>query len=204
MIGAKTVRRLAVAMAVGAISVSAGSSTAAAQPSAHAFEISGEFATLRLSESDTWSAGIGANARWTLVRGLALDGSVTYFPEDRQNLVLALGGLRPTVTFGKAEVSGRARVGVLDFQKVNEPFACLAIFPAPLECQLAAGYTALAIDFGGGVDVGIAREGRLRVHAEVGDLLVRYNLNAFRSDGSVTNGFTSQNFLFNVGLGWRF
>jgi len=214
MISKKGVRRFAVVIVAGAIAGSVGASNAAAQivPS---FQLSGEFDSLHLSEFDSTTAGAGVNAKWNIVPGVAIDGLVSFFPHSwkmnsgtnpfaSQNLLLALGGVKPGITLGKYEFFGRARAGVLDHMKHDDPFPCLAIFPAPLQCQVAAGYTAFAMDFGGGVDIGLGEAGRLRLHGDVGDLIVRYGLDAFRSDGSTTTGFYSHNLLFTASLGWRF
>ena len=81
---------------------------------------------------------------------------------------------------------------------------CIAIFPAPLNCQLAEGYTAFAGDFRGGASVDLAQEGRLRAHVEAGDLLVRYGRQALRPGGNTTDGFISHNLVATFGLLWRF
>ena len=214
MISKKGFRWLAVVIVAGAIAGSSGASKAAAQivPS---FQLSGEFDTLHLTEFNSTTAGAGLNAKWNIVPGLAVDGVVSYFPQSwqtntstgsfiGQNLLLALGGVKPGVTFGRYEFFGRARAGVLDYLQQNDPFACLAIFPTPLQCQLAAGYAAFAMDFGGGVDIGLSEDGRLRVHAEVGDLMVRYGQESTRPDGAITTGFYGHNLLFTASLGWRF
>jgi hypothetical protein len=154
------------------------------------------------------------NAKWNIVPGVAIDGIVSYFPDSwwtnssssliTQNLLLALGGVKPGYTMGRYEFFGRARAGVLDFMKQNDPFACAAIFPAPLQCQLTAGYAAFAMDFGGGADIGLGEDGRLRVHADVGDLIVRYGQDSTRPNGTTTTGFYGHNLLFTASLGWRF
>jgi len=192
---------------------SRGPSIAAAQPPA-SFQVSGRVDTLRLSEFDSVTAGAGVSAKWNVAAGLAVDGVISYFPErwqttakarfTRQSMLLILGGVTPGFTRGRMEFFGRAHAGVLDHLSQQDPFPCLAIFPVPLECQLAAGYTALAVDVGAGVDLGVAHDGRLRLHAGVDDLIVRYRLNALRPNGSVTNGFTSHNLLMTAGVGWRF
>jgi hypothetical protein len=215
MMCVKGVHRLGVAIVAGAISASAGSSIAAAQPSAPAVQVSGEFDALRLGELGETSTGVGVNVRWNLAPRLAIDGLVSYFPEGgetntttafSQKLLLALGGLEPGITLGRVDLFGRARAGLLDFMKRGDPFPCLDtfIFPAPLECQLGGGYTALVFDLGGGADVALDAAGHLHLHADVGDLMVRYRLNAFRLNGSITDGFTGHNLLVTAGVGWRF
>jgi hypothetical protein len=104
---------------------------------------------------------------------------------------------------GDVEFFARGRVGFLRFGE-EDSVVCIAIFPVPLGCRLATGYTALASDFGGGADIGLGSNGRLRVHIEAADLLLRYALEALRPRGEITDGFVGHNPLISIGLGWRF
>ena len=207
------VRRLLVAMLTAALSVTM-SSGAAAQTTTSPFEAGGEVDTLHLSESRITGIGVGGTAKWTFTRGWALDGLVSFFPTSwqstpatrvpSQRLMLALAGVRPSVMLGRVTLSARARAGVLDFLENDQPFPCIRIFPAPLECQLPAGYTAAAFELGGEADVALDDAGRLRLRVGGSDLMVRYGLHAFRRNGSITDGFISHNLLMTAGVGWRF
>ena len=68
--------------------------------------------------------------------------------------------------------------------------------------QLAAGYTAFVADVGAGVSVTAGPHWQVRVDA--GDLMVRYGQEAHRSNGDLTDGFTSHNLQVSSGLTWRF
>ena len=81
---------------------------------------------------------------------------------------------------------------------------CILIFPTPLSCQLAGGYTAFAAEVGGGASVGLIPSGRLRASLEAGDLMVRYGFTSFRPGGTTTDGFISHNLLVTIGAAWRF
>jgi hypothetical protein len=84
MSDATGVRRIGVAMLTAALSVTV-SSGAAAQTTTSPFEAGGEVDTLRLSESRITGIGVGATAKWTFTRGLALDGLVSFFPVSWQS-----------------------------------------------------------------------------------------------------------------------
>jgi hypothetical protein len=192
------------------IAVTAGSSQAMAQT--HGAEVGGHVGVLRLSELSTTDAGVGADVAWRFSPSLAIDGALTWFPGSdastggsgrRQQRTLGLAGLRAGVSAGAVDLFARGRAGYLRFG--SEPAtACILIFPTPLVCQLAGGYTAFAAEVGGGVSVGLIPSGRLRASLEAGDLMVRYGFTSFRPNGTTTDGFISHNLLLTIGAAWQF
>jgi hypothetical protein len=192
------------------MAVMAGSSRAMAQTPAA--EIGGHVGVLRLSELDTTDTGVGADAVWHVAPAFAIDGAFTWFPGSdastgglgrRQQRTLGLAGVRTGVTAGTVDLFARARGGFLRFG--SEPATvCILIFPTPLSCQLAAGYTAFAAEVGGGASVGLIPSGRLRASLEAGDLMVRYGFTSFRPGGTTSDGFLSHNLLLTIGAAWRF
>ena len=190
--------------------VTVGSSTAIAQT--RGVETGGHVSILRLSEFDSTDVGVGAHVIGHLMSVVAIDGALTWFPGARdfeedglvsQHRTLGLVGIRATVGKGDVQFFARGRVGFLRFGE-RDSAVCIAIFPTPLACRLATGYTAFASDFGGGASVGLGSSGQLRVNIEAGDLLVRYGLEALRPRGEITDGFVGHNPLLAIGLGWRF
>ena len=182
-----------------------------AQSSNRGLEVGAHVSTLQLNEFDITDTGIGVTTTWRVAPAIAIDGALTAFPGDRdfvgdriasQRRTLGVVGARSGIRRGPVELFGRARAGFLHFAE-QESAVCVAIsaFPTPLGCQLAAGYTALAVDLGGGVTVGA---GRLHLRFDAGDLVVRYGLKAFRRSGKLTDGFSSHNLQASAGLGWRF
>jgi hypothetical protein len=175
-------------------------------------QVGGQVSILRLSELDTTDVGVGAQIVGPLTPVVAIDGALTWIPGARdvdvdalesQHRTLGLIGLRATAVNGNVQFFARGRVGFLRFGE-QDAVVCIAIFPTPLGCRLAAGYSAFAADFGGGASIGLASSGHLRVNIEAGDLLVRYGLEALRPRGEVTDGFVGHNPLVSVGLGWQF
>jgi len=209
MSGSHFLRIVASLMAL-RVATTIGSSTAAAQ-NRHA-EIGGHVSILRVSEFDVTDVGVGASVVWPLTPLVAIDGAFTWFPSEgdreadefeNQHRTLGLVGLRAAVAHRDVELFARARAGFLRFGALGS-VGCIAIFPPPLACQVAAGYTAFAAELGGGASIGLAPDGRLRLSIEAGDLLVRYGLDAYRAQGQLTEGFVSHNPLVTIGLGWRF
>ena len=200
------------AFALGSLIVAiAGVSPAFAQARHGGLEVGAHVSTLQLSEFDITDTGVGVTATWRVVPAIAVDGALTAFPGDRdfvgdriasQRRTLGVVGARSGIRRGPIELFGRARAGVLHFA-AQESAVCVAIsvFPTPLGCQLATGYTALAVDLGGGMTVGA---GRLHLRFDAGDLVVRYGLKTFRPSGKLTDGFSSHNLQASAGLGWRF
>jgi hypothetical protein len=190
--------------------VTVGSSTTVAQN--RGVETGGDVSILRLSEFDSTDVGVGAHMIGHLKSVVAIDGALTWFPGARdfeedalesQHRTLGLLGIRATIGKGEIQFFARGRVGFLRFGE-RDSAVCIAIFPTPLACRLARGYTAFAADFGGGASVGLGGSDQLRVNIEAGDLLVRYGLEVLRPRGEITNGFVGHNPLVSVGLGWRF
>lgn len=190
------------------VALAAGSSRAMAQTPA----VGGHVGVLRLGELSTTDAGVGPDVVWHVAPSLAIDGAFTWFrgsdastggSSRRQQRTLGLAGVRTGVTTGAVDLFARVRAGYLRFGR--EPATvCILIFPTPLVCQLAAGYTAFAAEVGGGASVGLIPSGRLRATVEAGDLMVRYGFTAFRPNGSTTDGFISHNLLVSIGAAWRF
>ena len=105
-----------------------------------------------------------------------------------------LGAIRPFVKF---------RPGFVRFAEAPEPFPCIAIFPPPLACQLAAGDTVFALDIGGGIEFRTTESTFVRVDA--GDRAVRYPGPTIDGDGSLKeDSFFSHDFRFQIGGVVRF
>jgi hypothetical protein len=192
------------------LAVTAGASQAMAQT--HGAEVGGHVDVLRLSELSSTDAGVGADVAWRFSTSLAIDGALTWYrvsgpstvgSSQHQLRTLGLAGVRGGVTAGTVDLFARARGGFLRFG--SEPAAvCILIFPTPLSCQLAAGYTAFAADVGGGASVALIPSGRLRASVAAGDLMVRYGFQALRPNGATTDGFISHNLLVTIGAAWQF
>jgi hypothetical protein len=192
------------------MAATAGSSQAMAQT--HGAEVGGHVGVLRLSELSTTDTGVGADVAWRFSPSLAIDGAFTWFPGSdastgalgqRQQRTLGLAGLRAGVSAGAVDLFARGRAGYLRFGSQSAT-ACILIFPTPLVCQLAGGYTAFAAEVGGGASVAVIPSGRLRASVSAGDLMVRYGLQALRPDGTTTEGFISHNLLVTIGAAWQF
>ena len=203
-------RSAASAVLLSVVTLAIAASPAQAQSPTGTFEVGPSVSILRLNELDTTDVGIGVDAAWHLMPRLAIDGTFAWYPgggDDRalkdQRRTLGLIGVRSGITRGGVDFYGRGRVGFLSFADVG-PVPCIQIFPAPLTCQLANGYTAFAVDLGGGAIIPVDSTGTWKVRVDVGDLLVRYDQEALRPNSERTDGFISHNLLFSAGLVFKF
>jgi hypothetical protein len=186
---------------------------ATAQTSQSGIDIGAHLAVLRLGEVDATDAGAGINVAVPFAPRLALDGAFSWFPAGdagnaprvaSQARTLGLVGVTSGFERGRITLFARARTGFLRFTG-DDQAVCIAaaVFPPPLECQLAAGYTAFAADLGGGARLALDSTGRFGLRADIGDLIVRYGRPAFRRTGGATDGFISHNLSASVGLSFR-
>lgn len=176
----------------------------------HQFQIGGQLATVTSGEFDSTDIGVGGRLSWHPVSLLGLEGEFNVFPSDFpddpafsgsrfEGLFGAtvgprLGALRPFAKF---------RPGFVSYSEAPEPFACILIFPPPLNCTMAAGQTLFAMDIGGGIELYPSRGTFLRV--DVSDRAVRYPSPAIASDGTVQDeDFFGHDFRFTVGGGVKF
>jgi hypothetical protein len=134
-------------------------STSAA--SAQSFDLSANFVGSQWSEFNGVDYGIGGRFTWKPSPVIGLETELNWYPTefpgegitftgDRIEGLVAftagprLGRLRPFV---------RAGAGFLHATGAPAPFPCIAIFPPPIACTLAAGETMPTVELGGGVEV---------------------------------------------------
>jgi hypothetical protein len=174
-------------------------------------ELGGQISVLRLSEFDVTDAGVGLTAAWRATPIVALDSSLSWFPGNdgaaagriaSQQRVLGLVGARSGIGRGPLELFGRARAGFLRFSPQDAVCVAVTTVPLPLECHVASGVTTFASDIGGGISVTTSRG--LQIRLDLGDLMVRYDEKAYRSNGELSDGFTSHNVQLSSAILWRF
>lgn len=156
-------------------------STAGAQDSPR-FAIGVQVATVQVDEFDARDTGIGALVSWSPWELLGVDAEITLYPDEfpggddrrafSQRRVEALFGVTVGPRLGWIRPFALGRAGVVRYDEAPGPIACIAIFPPPLSCVLAAGDTLPAFDVGGGVT--LYPSGRTFVRVEVSDRIVRY------------------------------
>jgi hypothetical protein len=162
------------------------------------------------TQFDASDAGIGGRVGWTLVPLVGVEAELVYYPDhfpdnpafSRARLE-GLFGATAGPQLGRVRPFVRVRPGFLRLQEAPGPFACIAIFPPPLACELASGRTLMALDIGGGLEVSIGERSFMRIDA--GDRAVKYPGPVFDSDRNVhDDAFFGHDFRIAVAGGVRF
>jgi hypothetical protein len=174
------------------------------------FEAAGLVVSSGSSEFDTTEIGFGGRFGWAVMRLVGLEAEFAHYPTDypdrrpfSSSRLEGLFGGTVGPQLGRVRPFARVRYGFVRFSEAPEPFACIAIFPPPLVCTLAAGATVPAFDLGAGLTVTMTPRTFLRVDA--GDRLLRYEGPVFRPGSSpVTESFWRHGFRVAAGGGVRF
>jgi hypothetical protein len=175
------------------------------------FEAGGHIAWSISSEFENGDIGFGGRFAWRPGAVLGIEAELTRYPEEFPDERPRFSRARTEGLFGvtlgpardRLRPFVRVRPGFLTFHGTDEPFACIAIFPPPLACALAAGRTVFALDLGGGIQAFTSSRTFLRV--DLGDRLVRLPGPVFDSQRNVRDGaFFTHDFRFTAGGGLRF
>lgn len=163
------------------------------------------------SEFKGTDLGIGGRVTWKPAPIVGIEAEATWYPRAFPKNGLAFSGNRfegvVAVTagprLGRVRPFVRAGAGFLKSTEAPQPFACIAIFPPPLVCLMAAGQTMPVFDLGGGVEVSTSQATFLRFDAS--DRILKYPGPTFGPADEVRNdGFFGHGFRFSFGAGWRF
>ena len=157
-------------------------------------------------------AGIGGRLTWRASRWVGLDANVVWYPHgfpwetDVPISAYRLEGLfGATVgpSIDRVRPFAKAAAGFLRVGAAPEPVACIAIFPPPLLCVLAAGKTLPAVEIGGGAEIDVTSSSFIR--ADIGARLLKYPGPALDTDFQVRNAdYWERALRFTIGAGVRF
>jgi hypothetical protein len=182
----------------------------AAQTNDTRFQVAGHLALVSSSEFEGLDIGIGVRGSWSALSMLSVEAEMTLYPDDwpesvpfSQRRIDAFFGATAGPVLGRVRPFAKVRPGFVTFSEAPGPFACIAIFPPPLACRLAAGTTAFALDLGGGLEV--FPSARTVVRVDMSDRLVRYPGPVLDRDFTAREeSFFGHDFRFSVGAGVRF
>jgi hypothetical protein len=160
-------------------------------------------------EFDDGSFGFGLALSRTLTPWLAADAQAGFSPSDLGEPAIsasrfeAFAGLRAGPRLGAHQVYAAIRPGLVNFDDAPEPIVCIAIFPPPLGCSLAAGDTLFALQLMGGLE--LIPSDRSVVRVEAGSLLLKYPGPAIARDGQTfDDALWSHNLRLGLSVGLRF
>lgn len=175
------------------------------------FETDVHVANSRWSEFEGHDVGVGARVTWKPSTLVGVDADLTWYPSNFPGDTFAFSGYRLEGLFGvtagprinRVRPFVKAGAGFLKSSEAPEPFACIAIFPPPLNCLMASGRMRPVIEIGGGVEV--SATDRTFVRVDVADRMIQYPAPTFNSDFEVIDeAFYGHALRFTVGLGFRF
>ena len=181
-----------------------------AQSTDHTVQVGAQLATVSSGQFDSTDVGVGGRLSWHPVSLLGLEGEFNFFPSDfpdtpafSASRIEGLFGATVGPRLGALRPFAKFRPEFVSFSEAPEPFACILIFPPPLNCAMAAGQTLFALDIGGGVEFFPSSGTFLRL--DVGDRAIRYPSPTIDSEGTVHDeSFFGHDFRFTVGGGLKF
>ena len=182
---------------------------ASAQPAEPPFRLGALVATVSSEEFDTVETGAGVLLAWHPTPLVGAEVEVAFHPADvgqpafSSGRVETLFGVTIGASSGRFRPFAKIRPGILRFWKAPEPVACIAIFPSPVQCTLAAGKTVVGLDLGGGFELLTTRRTFVRVDA--GDRLLSFPGPVRDREGRPReDGYFAHDLRIAVGGGLRF
>lgn len=190
-----------------------GQTPASAQNNVRRLEVGGHFSTLQIGEAGNTNAGLGGRISYEILPWLALEGDVSYFPDDRLDIESGVSSLTLKTQYSRRRLEGFVgpKIGVRGekfgaFAKVRPGFAHL--IDKGMSCVGALCALALfarpeydpelALDLGGIVE--FYPTARTVARFDLGTTVIRH-----RSQyAPPCRECTTQNFSTSLGMGVKF
>jgi hypothetical protein len=178
---------------------------------AQSFEADLHVPIAQWSEFDGTDVGIGGRLTWKPSSLIGVEADLAWYPSDFPSAGIAFSGSRFEGLFGvtvgpqidRIRPFARAAGGLLRSSEAPEPFACIAIFPPPLNCLMAAGHTMPAFELGGGLQFDATSRTFARV--DVSGRWLRYPGPSFTSSPTPRDDqFWGSGLRLSFGAGTRF
>lgn len=152
---------------------------ASAQSSADSFQVGAQLTVARSGQFESTELGIGGRVSWHPISMLGFESEIDLYPADfpgdevpfSTRRVEGLFGVTAGPRLARVRPFAKIRAGFLRYSPPTVGFPCIAIFPPPLNCLMAAGGTRPIFDIGGGVEVFTSDRTFIRIDA--GDRMVR-------------------------------
>ena len=177
---------------------------------AQTFSASGHFASSRWSEFEGSDNGLGGRLTWFPSSTIGIEGEVTWYPSDfpdglafTRSRTEGLFGVTIGPRINRVRPFAKAAAGFLKVGATPGAFACIAIFPPPLNCRLAGGDTLPAFELGGGVEIDAGS--RYFFRGDITDRILKYPGPTFDEDFQLRDeGFFGHALRVTLGAGFRF
>ena len=155
--------------------------------------------------------GIGGRLTWKPASLIGIDAELTWYSGEFPTEGVPFSDSRFEGLFGvtvgprlnRVRPFAKVAAGFLQTNGTQERIICIAIFPPPLRCSLAADQTLTAFEFGGGVELDLTDRWFVRV--DVTDRMLEYPGPTLTPDFEVRDdAFFGHALRFTIGAGFRF
>ena len=147
---------------------------------AQALEASAHFASAQWSEFDGTDLGFGGRVTFKPSSLVGIDADLSWYPSEfpgegtpfSERRFEGLFGVTVGPRLNRLRPFAKFAGGFINTNGTQERIICIAIFPPPLSCAMAADQTLTAFEFGGGVEIDATARSFLRV--DVTDRMLKY------------------------------
>ena len=178
---------------------------------AQTLQLDAHVTSSKWSEFDSADNGFGGRLTFKPVSLIGIEADVTWYPSEYEpdgvafsrNRTEGLLGITVGPKIDRIRPFAKVAAGFLKVGATPGAFACIAIFPPPLNCSLASGDTLQAVEIGGGIEFDASR--RFFIRGDIADRILKYPGPTFDSNFEIReDGFFGHAVRFTLGAGIRF
>ena len=178
---------------------------------AQAVQVDAHVTSSKWSEFDSADNGFGGRVTFKPIPMIGLEADATWYPGEYEpdgvafsrNRFEGLLGVTVGPKIDRIRPFAKLSAGFLKVGATPGAFACIAIFPPPLNCSLAGGDTLPAYEIGGGVEFDATQ--RFFIRGDISDRILKYPGPTFDRNFEVQNeGFFGHAVRFTLGAGIKF
>ena len=178
---------------------------------AQSFEAGVHLVASQWSEFDGADLGVGGRLTWKPITAIGVDADLSWYPGEfpsegvpfSEQRFEGLFGITVGPRLNRIRPFAKVAAGFLQTNGTQERIICIAIFPPPLNCLMAANQTLTAFEFGGGVELDATD--RTFVRVDVTDRMLEYPGPTITRDLEIRDdGFYGHALRFTIGGGVRF
>lgn len=178
---------------------------------AQAVQVDAHVTSSKWSEFDSADNGFGGRVTFKPISMIGLEADATWYPGEYEpdgvafsrNRFEGLLGVTVGPKIDRIRPFAKLSAGFLKVGATPGAFACIAIFPPPLNCSLAGGDTLPAYEIGGGVEFDATQ--RFFIRGDISDRILKYPGPTFDRNFEVQNeGFFGHAVRFTLGAGIKF
>lgn len=178
---------------------------------AQSVQVDAHVTSSKWSEFDSADNGFGGRISFKPISLIGIEADVTWYPGEYEpdgvafsrNRTEGLLGITVGPKIDRIRPFAKVAAGFLKVGATPGAFACIAIFPPPLNCSLASGDTLQAYEIGGGIEFDASR--RFFIRGDIADRILKYPGPTFDSNFDIKeDGFFGHAVRFTLGAGVRF